>query len=82
MVGIVIERRSKQVRRICHCCGQRKARFQYHGHVRADRHHNLCFRCFRAEGNRQRVIHLARIRRPMMPAFQVAGGALGTDQRA
>jgi hypothetical protein len=63
MVGVVIEYRSKQVRRICHACQERKARFEYRGHVRADRHHTLCFECFRAERNRQRARVLARTRR-------------------
>jgi hypothetical protein len=65
MVGIIVERRSKQVRRICHSCQRRKARFQYRGQVRADRHHDLCFECFRAERNRQRVrLMTGRVRSP------------------
>jgi hypothetical protein len=39
----------------CAGCGDRPARFRYHGEVRADRDHNLCFQCFRAERDRQRL---------------------------
>ncbi len=39
----------------CSGCGDRPARFRYHGEVRADRDHNLCFQCFRAEHDRQRL---------------------------
>jgi len=58
MMDEVLERRSKQVRRLCQVCHQRKARFQYRGHVRADRDHTLCFECFRAEQNRQRAAYV------------------------
>lgn len=46
---------SKQIRRNCHCCGRRKARFRYHGIVRADRDHTLCFECYRSERERLRA---------------------------
>jgi len=46
---------SRTQRHVCHDCRQHPARFQYRGAVRADRDHNLCFRCFRAELNRQRA---------------------------
>jgi hypothetical protein len=59
MVGEILERRSKQVRRLCQFCHERKARFQYRGHVRADRNHTLCFECYRAERNRQLARQLA-----------------------
>jgi hypothetical protein len=39
----------------CVDCGVRAARFRYRGEVRADRDHNLCFQCFRAERDRQRL---------------------------
>jgi hypothetical protein len=35
-----------------------RARFQHRGHVRADRDHTLCFRCFRAEVERARARRL------------------------
>ena len=50
---------SKDVRRHCEACRNRRARFQHRGRVRADRHHTLCFACFRAERERQRARLLA-----------------------
>lgn len=46
---------SKLARRACQLCRDRKARFRYHGEVRADRQHVLCFECFRSERNRRRA---------------------------
>ena len=63
MVGVIVECRSREVRKICEACHKRKARFQYAGHIKADRDHTLCFECFRAERNRQRVRMLAASRR-------------------
>jgi len=40
--------------RLCLGCGERRARFQYRGVVKADHTHTLCFECFRAERNRLR----------------------------
>ena len=42
-------------RYVCRGCYQHPARFRYRGEVRADRDHTLCFRCYRAERNRQRA---------------------------
>jgi hypothetical protein len=42
-------------RHVCCGCRQHPARFRFRGEVRADRDHNLCFRCYRAEVNRQRA---------------------------
>jgi hypothetical protein len=55
VTGVLLEHRSKQLRRLCACCRERKARYQYRGRVRADRNHTLCFECYRAEKNRQRI---------------------------
>ena len=44
--------------RLCLACGERRARFLYRGVVKADRDHNLCFECFRAECNRLRARRL------------------------
>jgi Zinc finger, ZZ type len=33
---------------LCKHCGERKARFRYHGIVKSDRDHELCFRCYRS----------------------------------
>ncbi len=40
--------------RVCLECGERPARYCYHGRVRADRTHTLCFECYRAYLNRCR----------------------------
>jgi hypothetical protein len=48
-------RESKDERRTCESCRTRKARFQHRGRVLADRHHTLCFECFRSERDRQRA---------------------------
>jgi hypothetical protein len=45
---------SRGSRHVCAGCHQRKARFRYRGMVKADRHHTLCFECFRAAANRLR----------------------------
>lgn len=41
--------------RLCLACGERRAVFSYRGVVKADRHHTLCFACYRAEANRLRA---------------------------
>ena len=41
--------------RLCQACGERRPRFSYRGVVKADRHHTLCFECYRAERNRLRA---------------------------
>jgi len=50
---------SREVRKLCERCWQRKALFQHRGVVRADRHHRLCFECFRSERERRRARLLA-----------------------
>jgi hypothetical protein len=49
----------RQERHVCRECRNHPARFLYRGEVRADRDHTLCFRCYRAEVNRQRARRLA-----------------------
>ena len=49
---------------LCQRCSDRKARFRYRGAVRADRHHTLCFECFRSERERLRSRLLAEIPAP------------------
>ena len=46
---------TRSSRYTCADCQLRPARFRYRGEVRADRDHNLCFQCFRAERNRLRL---------------------------
>ena len=45
--------------RLCLACRARRALFSYRGTVKADRDHNLCFECYRAEVNRLRARRLA-----------------------
>ena len=47
-MSLTAARQSRQTRRSCQSCRQRKARFQYRGAVRADRDHALCFACYRS----------------------------------
>ncbi len=65
---------SKDVRRVCERCRDRKARFHYRGRVRADRHHTLCFECFRSERDRQRARRLTQV--PASP-LRINGAAAG-----
>lgn len=51
--------RPRAARHLCLGCHAHRARFRYRGHVRADRDHTLCFRCYRAEMDRQRARRLA-----------------------
>ena len=46
------------VRRQCLECGDRPARFQYRGVVKADADHTLCFQCYRAMCERARARRL------------------------
>ena len=69
---------SKQARRSCQACHDRKARFRFRGKVRADRDHVLCFACFRAQRDRHRAQGIRLIcsalaeRRPPLTNRQVA----------
>ena len=51
--------RRKRIKTLCAGCEERKARFRYRGHVRADRDHTLCFECYRSEVNRLRARRFA-----------------------
>ena len=42
-------------RHTCRACRTRPARFRYRSTVRADRDHDLCFRCFRGLVDRMRA---------------------------
>jgi hypothetical protein len=44
-------------KRMCVNCNSRPARYRYHGHVRRDRTHVLCFQCYRAVRDSQRLAH-------------------------
>lgn len=74
MSPAVRRRLYRRSRRLCVECREHQARFQYRGRVRADRDHTLCFRCFRAEVDRQRAVRGARSSacgvRPSVPGFR------------
>ncbi len=59
-----LRRRRRPGQHLCAVCQERKARYQYQGHVRADRTHVLCFQCFRAERERMRARQLALTNEP------------------
>lgn len=54
-----MRRLHREARHVCLGCRSQQARFQFRGRVRADRDHNLCFRCYRAEVDRLRARRLA-----------------------
>jgi hypothetical protein len=54
--------------RLCLACGSRRPLFAYRGVVKADRDHNLCFECYRAELNRLRAKRLGEAIGGPMPA--------------
>ncbi len=41
---------------LCLSCGSRPARFQYRGVVKADKHHTLCFQCYRSAADSMRNV--------------------------
>ena len=41
--------RRRAVRKVCAGCERQRALFRYHGVVKWDRYHTLCFRCFRSQ---------------------------------
>ena len=71
---------SKALRKNCHCCQERKARFQYRGAVRADRDHTLCFECYRSQRDRRRAQLLADPDRPRSTPSPFAGAAILTER--
>jgi hypothetical protein len=55
-------------RRLCASCGARTALYRYHGHVKRDRTHVLCFQCYRAVRDSQRLAHPERFPLGSKPA--------------
>lgn len=43
-------------KKVCRVCLERRALFRFRGVVKWDKHHSLCFRCFRSQANRLREI--------------------------
>lgn len=44
-----------QKRALCQRCGVKPALYKYNGKVRADKEHDLCFRCYRIEREKIKV---------------------------
>ena len=53
---------SQSTRHVCRGCSIRRARFRRRGEVRADKDHDLCFRCFRGARERLRARLLREVR--------------------
>jgi hypothetical protein len=77
-MSFAADHESKQARRSCQACHDRKARFRFRGKVRADRDHVLCFACFRAQRDRNRAEGIRLLctslaeRRPTLTARAIA----------
>lgn len=54
-------RHYRENRHLCAACRERKAKYQYRGHVRSDRQHVLCFQCFRSARERMRAQQLSQL---------------------
>ena len=46
---VAMSLRRRAVRKVCAGCERQRALFRYHGVVKWDRYHTLCFRCFRGQ---------------------------------
>ncbi len=55
---------------LCAECHERRAKYRYQGHIRADRQHVLCFSCFRCARERMRASQLARMPVPRPAPFR------------
>jgi len=55
-------REVRPMKRACRGCGQRRAKFRFRRVVKADRFHELCFRCYRSlvDGQRARRLTVQR----------------------
>ncbi len=52
-------RHAPAARHVCRECESRRALFRYHGIVKWDRYHTLCFQCYRRQLDRMRAVRLA-----------------------
>ncbi len=58
MLNLTFRRRPAAARHICRECESRRALFRYHGIVKWDRYHTLCFQCYRRHMDRLRARRL------------------------
>jgi hypothetical protein len=56
-----LRRQVRRTRHLCAACRERRAKYQFDGHVRADRDHVLCFQCFRSLREQTRAQRLAAV---------------------
>jgi hypothetical protein len=68
MIGLNFRRPRAAARHICRECESRRALFRYHGIVKWDRYHTLCFQCYRRHLDRQRARRLEPSRPEAIPA--------------
>lgn len=80
-MSLAAARTARRSRKTCQFCRARRARYRYRGAVRADRHHTLCFACFRAARERLRARVLAGAPAPVDPAARSASRAAARDER-
>ena len=69
--GAVKRTRRNAERRLCANCGARTALYRHHGHVKRDRTHVLCFQCYRAVRDSQRLVNPERFPLRGKPAASV-----------
>ena len=65
-------------KRLCAGCGARPARFRYNGQVKRDRSHVLCFQCYRAIRDSQRLAPHPSFELASRPAGRPRGARTGT----
>jgi hypothetical protein len=57
---------NRKARQMCQRCRDRKARFRYRGHIKADSDHTLCFECYRSEHDRQHARRMLSVHAPIL----------------
>ena len=79
-MSLTARHEDRKARRMCERCRDRKARFQYRGHVKVDRDHTLCFECYRSERERQRANRVFAVDLPMLRSpFGVRSALTGRE---
>jgi len=58
MLSLSLRPNARSTRHVCRECESRRALFRYHGIVKWDRYHTLCFQCYRRHMDRQRATRL------------------------
>jgi len=58
--------------RICAACKQHNAKFTFHGKVKRDRQHDICYRCYRSLRDRNAAWQLSVAARPRIVAVEMS----------